>query len=154
MKEESRDGWTCRSRTSRSRVTNEHVIEPSKKASLRGPDKDIRVRVRSPRKVTALAIKVPPIKTLSRLKEKESRLGVSTRSPDIASWVSFTADSEMLDDESEGNDLGFVWHRDIETGEWTEALAYASRQLLTSRTSVRIAFLLDDLATLIKKDSK
>jgi len=60
----------------------------------------------------------------------------------------------MLDDESEGNDLGFVWHRDIETGEWTEALAYASRQLLTSRTSVRIAFLLDDLATLIKKDSK
>jgi hypothetical protein len=97
---------------------------------------------------------VPPIKTLSKLKEKESRLGVSTGSPDIASWITSTADSEMLDDESEGNDPSFVWHRDIETGEWTEALAYASRQLLTSRTSVRIAFLLDDLLTLIKNDSK
>lgn len=58
----------------------------------------------------------------------------------------------MLDDMSEGNDPNFVWRRDIATGEWTEALEYASRQLLTSRTSVRVPFMRDDLLALVKNE--
>ncbi|KAI9508386.1 ARM repeat-containing protein [Russula earlei] len=59
----------------------------------------------------------------------------------------------MLDDMSDGSsDPSFVWRRDIQTGEWMEALAYASRQLLVSRTSVRIAFMLEDLLPFVKKD--
>jgi hypothetical protein len=58
----------------------------------------------------------------------------------------------MLDDMSEGNDPSFVWHRDIAKGEWAEALEYASKQLLTSRTSVRIPFLRDDLLALVKNE--
>jgi hypothetical protein len=95
---------------------------------------------------------VPPIKTLAKLKEKESRLGVSPARPDITAWISSSVGSEMLDDMSEGNDPSFVWRRDIVTGEWAEALEYASRQLLTSRTSVRIPFLRDDLLALVKNE--
>jgi hypothetical protein len=97
-----------------------------------------------------LEVKVPPIKTLAKLKEKESRLGVSSARPDITAWISSSVGSEMLDDES--NDPSFVWRRDIAMGEWTEALEYASRQLLTSRTSVRIPFIRDDLLALVKNE--
>ena len=99
-----------------------------------------------------LEVKVPPIKTLAKLKEKESRLGVSSARPDITAWISSSVGSEMLDDMSEGNDPSFVWRRDIATGEWAEALEYASRQLLTSRTSVRIPFMRDDLLALVKNE--
>ena len=58
----------------------------------------------------------------------------------------------MLDDMSEGNDPSFVWRRDIATREWEEALEYASMQLLTSRTSIRIPFLRDDLLALVKNE--
>ena len=99
-----------------------------------------------------LEVKVPPIKTLAKLKEKESRLGVSSARPDITAWISSSVGSEMLDDMSESNDPSFVWRRDIAMGEWTEALEYASRQLLTSRTSVRIPFIRDDLLALVKNE--
>jgi hypothetical protein len=95
---------------------------------------------------------VPPIKTLTKLKEKESRIGVSPARPDIAAWISSSVSSEMLDDMSENNDSSFVWRRDIATGEWTDALEYASRQLLTSRTSVRVPFLQEDLLAFVKNE--
>jgi hypothetical protein len=95
---------------------------------------------------------VPPIKFLSKLKEKESRLGVSSARPDITAWISTSVGSEILDDMSEGNDSGFVWRRDIATGEWADVLEYAHRQLLTSRTSVRVPFLREDLLTLVKNE--
>jgi hypothetical protein len=95
-------------------------------------------------------VNVPPIKTLAKLKQKESRLGVSPRRPDIASWILSSA--EVLNDMAEGSHPSFVWRRDIATGEWTEALRYASRQLLTSRTSVRIPFLREDLLPLVKNE--
>jgi hypothetical protein len=94
---------------------------------------------------------VPSIKTLAKLKEKESHLGVS-RSPDIASWITSSLDSAMPDDMSEGNDTSFVWRRDIATGEWEDALGYASRQLVTSHTSVRVPFLREDLLALVKNE--
>lgn len=97
-----------------------------------------------------LQVNVPPIKTLAKLKEKESRLGVSPRRPDIASWILSSA--EVLNDMAEGSHPSFVWRRDIATREWTEALRYASRQLLTSRTSVRIPFLREDLLPLVKNE--
>jgi hypothetical protein len=93
---------------------------------------------------------VPPIKTLTKLKERESRLGVPPAKLDIASWILSSA--EALDDMSEGNQSSFVWRRDIATGEWTEAIRYASSQLLTSRTSVRIPFLREDLLPLVKNE--
>lgn len=58
----------------------------------------------------------------------------------------------MVDDMSEGNDSGFVWRRDAARGEWADALEYASRQLLTSRTSVRVPFLQGDLLTFVKNE--
>jgi len=95
---------------------------------------------------------VPPIKTLAKLKEKESRLGFSPGKPDIASWISSSADSQMLDDITDGNGADFVWRRDFATSEWAEVLGYASRQLLSSRTSVRIPFLREDLLALAKHE--
>jgi hypothetical protein len=58
----------------------------------------------------------------------------------------------MLEDMSEGNGPTFVWRRDMATGEWTEVLGYASKRLLTSRTSVRVPFLRDDLLALVKTE--
>lgn len=58
----------------------------------------------------------------------------------------------MLDDMSESNDPSFSWRKDITTGGWTEALEYASKQLLTSRTSVRVPFLHEHLLTLVKNE--
>jgi hypothetical protein len=103
-------------------------------------------------KSLSLGIKVPPIKTLAKLKEKESRLRVSSASQDIASWISSSVEAGMLDDMSEGNGPSFVWRRDIARGEWADALEYASRQLLTSRTSVRVPFLQEDLLTFVKNE--
>lgn len=100
----------------------------------------------------SLGFKVPPIKTFAKLKEKESRLRVSSASPDIASWISSSVEAGMLDDMSEGNDPGFIWRRDVVRGEWADALEYASRQLLTSRTSVRVPFLQEDLLTFVKNE--
>jgi hypothetical protein len=95
---------------------------------------------------------VPSIKTLAKLKEKDSHLGVSQGRPDIASWITSSLDSAMPDDMSEGNDPSFVWRRDIVTGEWEDALGYASRQLVTSHTSVRVPFLREDLLALVKNE--
>ena len=94
---------------------------------------------------------MPSIKILAKLKEKESHLGASRR-PDIASWITSSLDSAMPDDMSEGNDPNFVWRRDIATGEWEDALGYASRQLVTSHTSVRVPFLREDLLALVKNE--
>jgi hypothetical protein len=58
----------------------------------------------------------------------------------------------MLDDITDGNGANFVWRRDFATSEWAEALGYASRQLLSSRTSVRISFLREDLLALAKHE--
>ncbi len=93
---------------------------------------------------------MPPIKTLAKLKEKEFRLGVSPGQPDIASWIQSTA--EVLDDMPEENETDFVWRREHATAEWKEALRYASMQLLTSRTSVRIPFLREELLPLVKNE--
>jgi hypothetical protein len=98
------------------------------------------------------SIKVPPIKTLAKLKKKESRLGVSPGGPDIAAWISLSSHSEMLEDMSEGDGPAFVWRRDMATGEWTEVLGYASKRLLTSRTGGRVPFLRDDLLALVKTE--
>ena len=95
---------------------------------------------------------MPPIKTLAKLKEKESRLGLSPRKPDITSWISSSVDSQMLDDATDGNDANFVWRRNFATSEWAQTLGYASRQLLSSRTSVRIPFLRGDLLALVKHE--
>lgn len=93
---------------------------------------------------------MPSIKTLAKLKEKELRLGVSPGRPDITSWILST--TEVLDDMSEENETGFVWRRERVKLEWTEALRYASMQLLTSRTSVRIPFLREELLPLVKNE--
>jgi hypothetical protein len=100
----------------------------------------------------SLGIKVPPIKTLAKLKEKESRLRLPSASPDIASWISSSVETGMLDDMSEGSDPGFVWRRDIARGEWADVIEYASRQLLMSRTSVRVPFLQEDLLPFVKNE--
>jgi hypothetical protein len=99
-----------------------------------------------------IEIKVPPIKTLARLKKKESHLGLSPGKPDIASWISSSVDSQMLDDTIDDNGANFVWRRDLATSEWAEALGYASRQLLSSRSNVRIPFLREDLLPLVKHE--
>jgi hypothetical protein len=93
---------------------------------------------------------VPPIKTLAKLKEKEFRTWVSPGRPDIESWILSTA--EVLDEMPEENEADFVWRREHATAEWTEALRYASMQLLTSRTSVRIPFLREALLLLVKNE--
>jgi hypothetical protein len=93
-------------------------------------------------------INIPPIKTLAKLKEREPRLGVSPARTDIESWIQ--SSTHMLDDMSEDNQSSFVWRRDVATGEWTEAIRYASSRLLTSRTSVRIPFLREELLPLVK----
>ena len=93
---------------------------------------------------------MPPIKTLAKLKEKESRLGVSPGRPDIASWILSTG--ELLVDMPEENEADFVWRRERAKAEWTEALRYASTQLFTSRTSLRIPFLRDELLPLVKNE--
>jgi hypothetical protein len=93
---------------------------------------------------------VPLIRTLTKLKERESRLGVSPARPDIASWI--VSSAEVLDDMSEGNQSSLVWRRDIAKGDWTEAIRYASSRLLTSRTSVRIPFLREDLLPFVKNE--
>ena len=93
---------------------------------------------------------MPSIKTLAKLKEKEFRHGVSPGRPDIASWILSTA--EELDDMPDENEADFVWRRERATAEWTEALRYASMQLLTSRTSVRIPFLREELLPLVKNE--
>ena len=93
---------------------------------------------------------MPSIKTLSKLKEKEFRLGVSPKQPDIASWILSTA--EVLDDMPEENEAHFVWRRERATSEWTEALWYVSMQLFTSRTSVRIPFLREELLPLVTNE--
>ena len=95
---------------------------------------------------------MPPIKTLARLKEKESHLGLSPGKPDIASWISSSVDSQMLDDTTEDYGTNFVWRRDFATSEWAEALGYASRQLQSSRSNVRIPFLREDLLALVKHE--
>jgi hypothetical protein len=97
---------------------------------------------------------VPPIKTLARLKEKESHLGLASGKPDIVSWISSSVDSQMLDDtiDDNGNGASFVWRRDFATSEWAEALGYASRRLLSSRSNVRIPFLREDLLALVKHE--
>ncbi|KAH9976102.1 ARM repeat-containing protein [Lactifluus volemus] len=53
---------------------------------------------------------------------------------------------------SEGNQSSLVWRRDIAKRDWTEAIRYASSRLLTSRTSVRIPFLREDLLPLVKNE--
>ena len=58
----------------------------------------------------------------------------------------------MLDDTTDGDDPIFVWRRDFATSEWAEALGYASKQLLNSRTSVRVPFLREDLLALVKHE--
>jgi len=59
----------------------------------------------------------------------------------------------MLDDTTNDNGANFVWRRDFVTSEWAEALGYASRQLLSSRSNVRIPFLREDLLPLVKHES-
>ena len=108
--------------------------------------------LQSPCDSPTIEIKVPPIKTLARLKEKESHLGLSPGKPDIASWISSSVDSQMLDDTIDDNGANFVWRRDFATSEWAEALGYASRQLLSSHSNVRIPFLREDLLTLVKHE--
>ena len=98
-----------------------------------------------------LKSKLSPIKTLARLKEKESRLGLSSGT-DIVSWISSSVDSQMMDKTTDGDDPIFVWRRDFAISEWEEALGYASKQLLNSRTSVRVPFLRDDLLALVKHE--
>jgi hypothetical protein len=93
---------------------------------------------------------VPPIKTLAKLKEKEFRIGVSSGRPDIESWILST--TQVLDDMPEENEVDFVWRRERAIAEWTEALQYASMRLLTSRTSVRIPFLREELLPLVKNE--
>lgn len=93
---------------------------------------------------------MPPIKTLAKLKEKEFRIGASSGRPDIESWILST--TEMLDDMPEENEADFVWRRVRAAAEWTEALRYASMRLLTSRTSVRIPFLREELLPLVKNE--
>lgn len=97
-----------------------------------------------------------PIKTLAKLKEKESRLGLPqglpSGKPDIVSWISSSVDSQMLDNTTDGDDPNFVWRRDFAMSKWEEALGYASRQLLNSRTSVRIPFLREDLLAVVKHE--
>ena len=93
---------------------------------------------------------MPSIKTLAKLKEKEFRLGVSPGRPDIVSWILSTA--EVLDDMPVEIEADFVWRRERATAEWTEALQYASIQLLTSRISVRIPFLREELLPLVKNE--
>lgn len=60
----------------------------------------------------------------------------------------------MLDDtiDDNGNGGSFVWRRDFATSEWAEALGYASRRLLSSRSNVRIPFLREDLLALVKHE--
>lgn len=58
----------------------------------------------------------------------------------------------MLDDTFDDNGAKFVWRRDFATIEWAEALGYVSRQLLSSRTNVRIPFLREDLLALVKHE--
>ena len=58
----------------------------------------------------------------------------------------------MLDDTIDDNGAGFVWRRDFATREWAEALEYASRQLRSSRSNVRIPFLREDLLALVKHE--
>ncbi|KAH9007605.1 ARM repeat-containing protein [Lactarius deliciosus] len=52
----------------------------------------------------------------------------------------------------EENETDFVWRRERATAEWKEALRYASMQLLTSHTSVRIPFLREELLPLVKNE--
>ncbi|KAN0130768.1 ARM repeat-containing protein [Lactarius tabidus] len=52
----------------------------------------------------------------------------------------------------EENEADFVWRRERATADWTEALLYASMQLLTSRTGVRIPFLREELLPLVKNE--
>ncbi|KAI0060576.1 ARM repeat-containing protein [Artomyces pyxidatus] len=47
---------------------------------------------------------------------------------------------------------GFVWHRERVTEEWKPALEYASQKLLTSKTSVRVRFLQEELLPLAKHE--
>jgi hypothetical protein len=58
----------------------------------------------------------------------------------------------MQDDMPMENEADFVWRRERATAEWTEALLYASMQLLTSHTSVRIPFLREELLPLVKNE--
>ena len=58
----------------------------------------------------------------------------------------------MLDDTNDDNSANFVWRRDFATREWAEALGYASRQLRSSRSNVRIPFLREDLLALVKHE--
>lgn len=58
----------------------------------------------------------------------------------------------MLDDTINNDGADFVWRRDFATIEWAKALGYASRQLQSSHTNVRIPFLREDLLALVKHE--
>ncbi|KAI0262196.1 ARM repeat-containing protein [Gloeopeniophorella convolvens] len=53
---------------------------------------------------------------------------------------------------SEETELGYIWRREIATQEWPDALDFASRQLFSGRTSVRIRFLQEELLPLAKTE--
>ncbi|KAA1470496.1 ARM repeat-containing protein [Dentipellis sp. KUC8613] len=53
----------------------------------------------------------------------------------------------------EDGDLGYIWQRERVSDEWPQALEHARRQLLTSKTRVRVNFLQEGLLPLAKHEN-
>ena len=93
--------------------------------------------------------KVPPKSTLAKLKAQERRTHATAAmsKSEIQSWISSSAvDKEDRDDSATSH----PWQRDQVLNDWPSSVDYARTVLLTHRTKDRIAFLREELLSLVR----
>lgn len=107
-------------------------------------------RTSSPRNIHIVAgsRKSPtlPRSAISKLTSKDGPGAMS--SSEIQSWI---ASSNTSDDITNGDSQHETsWQRDSVLKDWTKAMDFAQRKLLTSKTKVRLQFLQDELLSLAR----
>ena len=88
---------------------------------------------------------LPRTNIFAKLKAKTRR----TAKPDIEQWIGSTSLDEM--ESAEGS---YIWHRDRVLEQWSPGLEYAHNKWLTSKTSVRVQFLQEELLSLSRRDGE